>query len=192
MAGGSLLGGLFGSSSAKKAAKAQMAFQERMSNTEHQRRVKDMIAAGLNPILSATGGASTPSGAMPNVGADLVTPAINTGMAAARAALERDNLKATNDAIKADTSAKEASVPLLNTQNAVANQEYLLKAELFPWIVGQQIANTNSAKAAAVSAGAQAAIDAAGAKWLSTAKDAGGLVGSFMSSAKGAASFLKR
>lgn len=48
---------------AQEATSAQMAFQERMSNTAHQRQMRDLELAGLNPILSAKyGGASTPTG----------------------------------------------------------------------------------------------------------------------------------
>lgn len=62
---GQYLGQTEANSANINSAKEQMQFQERMSNTAHQREVADLKAAGLNPILAAGGsGASAPSGAM--------------------------------------------------------------------------------------------------------------------------------
>ncbi len=88
---GALIGGaasLFGGRKRNKAqilmAREQMKFQERMSNTAFQRQTKDLTAAGLNRILGMSGtGASSPRGAMAQI-QDVITPAVNTAMAARR------------------------------------------------------------------------------------------------------------
>ncbi len=64
-AGAMLYGAHRANQASARQASQQMDFQERMSTSAHQREVGDLRAAGLNPILSATGGrgASSPAGA---------------------------------------------------------------------------------------------------------------------------------
>jgi len=70
--------------SAQQAA-SQMAFQERMRETQYQTAVSDMQKAGLNPMLAyAQGGAGTPSGAMGQVSTAKMGNSIGSALAGAQ------------------------------------------------------------------------------------------------------------
>lgn len=75
-------------------------FARDLSGTAHQREVEDLRRAGLNPILSGTGGAgaSTPSQE------DTITPAINSAMSAKRMQEELKNLVAQRELIRSQTA----------------------------------------------------------------------------------------
>ena len=90
-------------------ADKQMDFQRYMSNTAHQRAVADMKAAGLNPILAAGAGASSPAGAMATANAPTMQPVNpDAGMGEALSRISGTALQALN--VKQDMDQKEAQI----------------------------------------------------------------------------------
>lgn len=87
-------------------SREQMAFQERMSNTAHQREVTDLKAAGLNPVLSAGVGSSSPSGAMPNI-RSTAEGASSSSLALPRMMAEISSINANTQLAKEKTKTEE-------------------------------------------------------------------------------------
>jgi len=156
--GSSVIGGLFSmaggmsasASSAKgieamnaaNAAEAQKNrdWQERMSNTAHTREVADLRNAGLNPILSATGGsgASSPGGSMAvmedtqvratPIKAQLANLAANTAKTLADAAASKSQAalnQAQKDKIEGNVSTPFFSTTAKALHNMVSNNPSL-------------------------------------------------------------------
>lgn len=140
-AGASIIGGLFGKEGQEdtNTANAELAresreWQERMRDTTYQSTVKDLQAAGLNPMLGYSKPNTTPSA--PNVAKmeNASAAGVNGAMAAlnmqqATAGIEKT--RAETEQIRAQKILTEAQVPATTTSTAnVAQQTENLKATI--------------------------------------------------------------
>jgi hypothetical protein len=146
--GASLLGGMLtNQAQAAQAASAQsfsaeqaqkqMDFQERMRSTQYQTTVKDLMAAGLNPMLAYTqGGAGTPSGsAAVGQQATLRNPTEALASSAAQlgtinADLELKHANTVESYERADMYSADTKLKLLEAPNVSQRLKNLISEEL--------------------------------------------------------------
>ncbi len=111
-AGLSFFGGERANDASAYQAQLNRQYQERLSSTAHQREVKDLRAAGLNPILSAKyGGSSTPGGNMP-VMRDTITPALSSARESARLSPQNALLRQQQKLAEAQTNSAQSTAAI--------------------------------------------------------------------------------
>ena len=161
---GSYIGAEQTNKASAEQAQKQMDFQERMSSSAHQREVKDLIAAGLNPMLSAKlGGASSPAGAM--------APVQNVLGQATASASQNYQLESQAKLIRAQETNTLAQADLTNTNNLVELSKmpgYQKYGEQVDALIKMQL---NNALASAAQARQQQALGALTEKGIAPSSD---------------------
>lgn len=107
-------------------AREQMAFQERMSNSAVERRMRDLRRSGINPLLAASREASSPAGSATTVGSALGagiqagTSAVSSALSVKRHRQELKNMAAQVKDIEAATKQKVSASGLNEAQARTA------------------------------------------------------------------------
>ena len=115
------------SSNAFNASQAQLNrdYQTEMSNTAYQRQVKDMSAAGLNPMLAYVkgGGASSPSGSTATATTPQYTSPIQAAAHHRLSSAQSAKTEAEVPKVKAETRETESKIPVNEKQVDKMSQE---------------------------------------------------------------------